>query len=108
MADKSFESADSAREAVLHRFEDALAAGAEPKIEEFLSEATSDRAELLVELVHIDLEYRIKAGQSVRVESYLWPDEETGELPLQEEYTYLKLRLNAGLSDADFAPNVVN
>jgi hypothetical protein len=44
----------------------------------------------------------------VRVESYLWPDEETGELPLLEEYTYLKLRLNVGLSDADFAPSVVN
>jgi hypothetical protein len=44
----------------------------------------------------------------LRVESYLWPDEETGELPLQEEYTYLKLRLNVGLTDEDFAANVVN
>jgi hypothetical protein len=44
----------------------------------------------------------------VRVESYLWPDEETGESPLLEEYTYLRLRLNVGLTDADFAPNVVN
>jgi hypothetical protein len=44
----------------------------------------------------------------VRVESYLWPDEETGETPLLEEYTYIKLRLNVGLNDDDFDPKVVN
>jgi hypothetical protein len=44
----------------------------------------------------------------IRIESYDWPDEETGEPQQLEEYTYLKLRLNVGLTDADFGPSVVN
>lgn len=44
----------------------------------------------------------------IRIEAYDWPDEETGVTPLIEEYTYLKLRLNAGLTDEDFDPSVMN
>jgi hypothetical protein len=43
----------------------------------------------------------------VRIEAYDWPDEETGETALIEEYTYLKLRLNVGLTDDDFDAAVV-
>jgi hypothetical protein len=44
----------------------------------------------------------------IRIEAYDWPDEETGEAELIEEYTYLKLRMNVGLDDEDFAPEVLN
>lgn len=38
----------------------------------------------------------------IRYASYDWPEEENGQPPLLEEYTYLNLELNAGLSDGDF------
>lgn len=39
----------------------------------------------------------------VRFEAYDWPDA-TGQPPLLEEYTYLDLKLNVGLTDRDFDP----
>lgn len=48
--------------------------------------------------VYIDDEYQIP----IRYESYLWPTQEGGGPVLDEEYTYMKLKLNAGLKDADF------
>ncbi len=38
----------------------------------------------------------------VRHASYDWPDEEGGKPRLLEEYTYINLRLNVGLTDWDF------
>ena len=38
----------------------------------------------------------------IRYASYDWPEEENGKPPLLEEYTYLNLELNAGLTDGDF------
>jgi tRNA A-37 threonylcarbamoyl transferase component Bud32 len=58
-------------EPVVRRFEDALAAGERPAIEEFLTSHAGDRVPLLRELVHVDLEWRLKAGEAVRVEAYL-------------------------------------
>lgn len=41
----------------------------------------------------------------LRYAAFLWP-EKAGDPPvLEEEYTYLDLKLNVGLSDADFDPN---
>lgn len=38
----------------------------------------------------------------IRHESYEWPEEEGGQPKLLEEYTYLNLKLNVGLTDWDF------
>jgi hypothetical protein len=39
----------------------------------------------------------------IRVVVYGWPSREGEDPPLQEEYTYVDLRLNIGLTDADFS-----
>jgi serine/threonine protein kinase/Flp pilus assembly protein TadD len=61
----------SALEAVLDRFEAAWRSGSPPRLEDFLTSTELDRRTLLLELVQTDLEYRLKAGQQVRVEDYL-------------------------------------
>jgi serine/threonine protein kinase/predicted ATPase len=57
------------RERQIKAFEDAWQAGSEPAIEGFLS-PESDRLALLIELVHVDLEYRFKHGREARSEQY--------------------------------------
>ena len=61
---------------IIANFEAAWKRGDRPKIGHYLSDDEPRRHELLVELVHADLEFRIKAGESVRVEDYLrkYPD----------------------------------
>lgn len=41
----------------------------------------------------------------IRFESYLWPEEAGGTPRLLEEYTYLNLDTNVGLTDEDFDPD---
>jgi hypothetical protein len=41
----------------------------------------------------------------IRYAAYSWPEADGGEPVLLEEYTYLDVRLNVGLSDADFDPD---
>jgi len=41
-------------------------------------------------------------GLPVRLETYDWPETEDDKPPLTGEFTYLKLRLNVGLTDGDF------
>jgi len=55
---------------MLEAYEDALNRGERPDLTHFLSTNGGD-PDALVELIHIDLEFRIKAGENVRVESYL-------------------------------------
>src|SRR5213082_72816 len=55
----------------LRRFEDAWRRGARPAIDDFLPPAGGPRRRLLVELAHVDLELRLKAGEAARVEEYL-------------------------------------
>jgi hypothetical protein len=55
---------------VLDRFEDAWERGLAPRVEDYLSGAEG-HSSVLVSLVHIDLERRLKASEPVRVESYL-------------------------------------
>ncbi len=43
----------------------------------------------------------------LRYAAYLWPSD-GGEPPLEEEYTYLDLELNVGLTDEDFNPDNPN
>jgi hypothetical protein len=44
-----------------------------------------------------------ETGLPVRVEQYGFPATPDGPPPLEEEYTYSKIRTNIGLSDADFS-----
>jgi hypothetical protein len=45
----------------------------------------------------------------VRYAAYYWPETEGAkELPVLEQYTYTNLKLNVGLTDADFDPNNPN
>ena len=48
--------------------------------------------------IYIDDELNIP----IRYEAYDWPEKEGGEPVRTEEYTYLKLKLNNGFTDADF------
>lgn len=41
----------------------------------------------------------------LRYAAFLWPKEVGGEPLLEEEYTYLDVKLNVGLTNADFDPN---
>src|SRR6516162_10517238 len=53
------------------RFEDAHRHGPRPRIDDYLPGDGPLRLRILVELVHIDLELRLKAGEGARAEDYL-------------------------------------
>jgi hypothetical protein len=57
-------------EDVIRRFEDAWQGRSRPEIGAYLPTDTG-RTRLLTELVHVDLEYRLRAGEAARVEEYL-------------------------------------
>src|SRR5262249_9495087 len=57
-------------EQVLERFEDSWRRGQRPAIADYLPADPTEREIILIELVHTDLEYRLKAGEAVRVEEY--------------------------------------
>ena len=56
--------------------------------------------EFHVSRVFIDDELKIP----IRYAGYGWPKTEGGKPILEEEYTYLKVKLNVGLTDKDFDP----
>ncbi len=64
------------REMIIARFEDAWDRGTVPAVRDFLPDDPNRCRPVLVELVHIDLERRLKRGEPARVESYLqaFPD----------------------------------
>src|SRR5581483_2437994 len=55
----------------IDRFEDAWQRGERPSVEAFLPPDKALRSATLIELVYVDLEYRLKAGEPARVEEYL-------------------------------------
>src|SRR3954469_12596287 len=57
-------------EDVIRRFEDAWQGRARPEITAYLPTGAG-RTRLLTELVHVDLENRLRAGEPARVEEYL-------------------------------------
>lgn len=57
-------------EELIESFERAWRAGSLPNIDDFLHLEGAEQKALLVELIHADLEFRIKAGEATRVESY--------------------------------------
>ncbi len=60
------------------RFRTALTRGDEPAIEEFLPPDGRHRTTYVAELVHEELEHRLRAGESVAIASYLGRFEELG------------------------------
>jgi serine/threonine-protein kinase len=58
-------------EAAIRHFEDAWRQGTRPSLDHYLASADRERRTLLVELVHADLECRLKGGEEARVEEYL-------------------------------------
>src|SRR6185437_2077087 len=64
------------RECILEAFEDAWRRGERPNLVDYLPATGPDRLPLLIELAHEELDHRIKAGESARVEDYLrrYPD----------------------------------
>src|SRR6516165_8561151 len=56
---------------ILERFEDAWRRGERPNLDDYLPEGGAHRRVFVIELVHEDLEYRLAAGEAVRVETYL-------------------------------------
>jgi hypothetical protein len=65
---------------------------------EFRHTVRRDEYRFYIARVYIDHQYQLP----VRYESYDWPKEEGGPPRLLEEYTYLDLNLNVGLTDWDF------
>src|SRR5262245_22010650 len=63
--------APSECEAALERFERAWNQGARPDLADFLAPDQPWGARLLLELVHVELELRLRAGEPARVEEYL-------------------------------------
>jgi serine/threonine-protein kinase len=61
----------ASRERRIDRFEAAWVRGERPCIEDYLPGDPTERLAVLHELVHAELEYRIKAGEAARVEEYL-------------------------------------
>jgi predicted ATPase len=55
----------------VRRFENAWLQGVRPRIDDFLPDDGPLRLRVLIELVHIDLELRLKAAEAARVEEYL-------------------------------------
>lgn len=51
--------------------------------------------------IHVDRELKVP----IHYAAYTWPDADSQEPQLLEEYTYRDLKLNVGLSDADFDPS---
>jgi hypothetical protein len=94
-------------EEMLERFEDAWRGGGRPVLDDYLKAKGKERRALLIELVHADLHYRLKAGEAARVEGYLkrYPDlREDGAVTLElilEEYR-LRREREPGLTVDDY------
>lgn len=58
-------------------------------------------ADFYIAQVFLDTERQIP----LRYAAFLWPEREDETPPLEEEYTYLDVELNVGLTDSDFDPD---
>jgi predicted ATPase len=88
-------------------FEDAWRQGPPPRIDDYLPADAALRARALIELVHIDLELRLKAGEAARVEDYLaryqqLADDRTVTLGLIAAEHELRRRREPGLALDDY------
>jgi uncharacterized protein DUF1571 len=85
----------------------------EVEVHFFKNAKVNDRTCTLIEVVHptprtnfLFYKARIYVDDElnvpIRYEAYLWPKEPGGDPPLDESYTYVDLKLNVGLTPADF------
>ena len=87
----------------ISRFEAAWARGESPQLKSYISPDDADNIDLIAELVAVDLERRLKDGESIRVESYLQQFPQLGGSPahvvnlLVAEYQH-RCRLNPALA----------
>jgi tetratricopeptide (TPR) repeat protein len=93
-------------EAAAYRFESAFAQGGWPAIDDYLPAGGPQRQAVLIDLAHIDLERRLKAGREARVEDYLHYPELAGAATavldlLAAEYE-LRRRREPDLSAAEY------
>jgi hypothetical protein len=58
-------------EAIVERLQAAWRSDQRPAVDAYPRSATAERQTLLIELVHEELEFRLQAGESVRVENHL-------------------------------------
>src|SRR5262245_5082718 len=66
-------------EGLIKAFEEAWRRGQTPDISDYLRAEGPERRALLLELIHVDLEFRLKAGELTRVEVYLRDYPELGD-----------------------------
>jgi hypothetical protein len=97
----------SALKDAVRRFEHAWRQAPRPGIDDYLPAGGPLRFRVLIELVHIDLELRLKAGESARVEEYLarYPeltDDRAVTLDLIAAEYELRRRREPGLSAHDY------
>src|SRR6186997_2571821 len=93
-------------EDAIQRFENDWQGQARPEIIAYLPTGTG-HTRLLTELVHVDLEYRLRAGESARVEEYLarYPeltDDRAVMLELIAAEHEFRRRREPGLALSDF------
>src|SRR5437870_2383329 len=94
-------------EEIIERFEAAWKSAQRPAIDDYLRAEAVAPQELLVELVHADLECRLKAGEEVRVETYLerYPqlaDDREGASELIAAEYHFRQRREPHLTPADY------
>jgi serine/threonine protein kinase/tetratricopeptide (TPR) repeat protein len=95
-------------EEIIERFEEAWQSGARPAIDDYLKVPDVEPQQLLLELVHAELECRLKAGEEVRVEAYVerYPhlgDNVEGVLDLIAAEYKLRQRREPHLTPEDYA-----
>lgn len=80
-------------DSALGRFERSWQAGTKPAIEAYLPGPGPDQRRVLVELIHAELELRLRAGEVARVENYLTRFPElTGQVHLLLEFLATEIR----------------
>jgi serine/threonine protein kinase len=70
-SDQPSQGATTRIEERVHSFEAAWQLGRRPVIDDYLPPEPGLRKQILVELIHADLEYRLATGEAPRIESYL-------------------------------------
>ncbi|MBI2479120.1 MAG: protein kinase [Planctomycetia bacterium] len=90
------DSALEAHEEQIRKFEDAWQLGSRPRIEDYLPNDERARCAVLFELVQIDLENRIKRGDSFQVDEYLAAFSELASSPEAAELVAAEYELRRG------------
>jgi serine/threonine protein kinase/tetratricopeptide (TPR) repeat protein len=102
-----FQSTWGRLEQIVARFEEAWRRGERPAIDEYLRAQDVAPRQLVLELVHADLECRWKAGEAIAVEAYFeryaeLAGDRAGVLRLIEAEYRLRRRREPGLGPADY------